>query len=70
VVTAYTIEIENSNNLWQGDVSCDGANAVIVSGLSCVVPMDTLTQSFGLVFDELVYVRISATNVLGTGSWS
>jgi hypothetical protein len=32
--------------------------------------MDSLTATFGYLFDEIVYVRISATNQMGTGAWS
>jgi hypothetical protein len=69
-ITSYTIEIQDSNSLWQSDAQCDGSDSAIVASMNCVVSMDTISTTFGYAFDSIVYVRISATNQMGTGAWS
>jgi hypothetical protein len=69
-ITQYSIEILDSSDLWNQAAECDGSLASVVAARQCVVPMDTLTSLYGYQFDELVLVRISATNLLGQGPWS
>lgn len=69
-ISSYTIEIYDFMGLWQSDSSCNGAEAEVIAALECVVPMDTLTETFGLSFDDIVYVRVQATNAMGQGAWS
>ena len=39
--------------------------------LRCVVPMSTFTEAtFGYLFDDVVYVRVKATNSYGYGELS
>jgi hypothetical protein len=70
IILAYHIELLASDDSWQSDASCDGSLSSVVSSRECIIPMDTLTASFGYLFDELVYVRISASNQMGQGIWS
>lgn len=70
MISAYHIEITDSNSLWQTHSECDGTDAQIISSLRCVVSMDTLSLTYGLQFDETVIVRVSASNSMGQGAWS
>lgn len=63
-ITAFKIEILNkAGNTWFTDSSCDGAIALTVTALRCVVPMSDLTAApFNYVFQDVVIVRVSAAN--------
>lgn len=72
-IDAYHIEIQDYNSLWQQDAACDGSGASseqIIAMQSCIVPMANLRVNLGLQFDALVYVRVSASNMMGQGAWS
>lgn len=69
-ITAYKIEIlDVTDTTWSQDLTnCNGANAVIMSNLYCIVPMSTLIASpFNYLYGDLVQIRISAQNTHG---WS
>jgi hypothetical protein len=69
-ISAYVIEIQDVNGIWLNEpISCDGSNIAIVGLRTCLIPMQTLSGvTFGLAFDTLVQVRVSATNNKGTGT--
>lgn len=69
-ISAYHIELTDNNGLWQTEPLCDGSQQETIDALSCIIPMDTLSLSHGLIFDAFVYVRISASNQMGQGAWS
>jgi len=69
-ISAYYIEIKDQSGNWQTTPECDGSTAQVINALSCVVSMDTLSLSYGLAFNEIVIVRISAQNIMGQGAWS
>lgn len=48
--------------------SCDATSPTIRDALRCVVPMSTFTSgTFGYLFDDVVLVRVRATNSYGYG---
>lgn len=71
-IVAYKIEIANKAlTTWSEVASCDGADPTTRDALQCVVMMDVFTgATFGYVFDDVVYVRVSATNFYGFGEIS
>lgn len=71
-IEAYKIEIANkAQTSWSEVSSCDGADPVVRDALQCIVPMSTFTGPlFGYVFDDVVYVRVSAKNHYGFGAIS
>jgi hypothetical protein len=71
-ITAYLIEIQDvlpSQGTWHSVSACNGADPTTMAALSCVVPMSILTDptTLGYTFDEVVWVRVSATNSYGYG---
>jgi hypothetical protein len=70
VISAYQIEIQDYNGLWQVEGACDGSDAGIVAATLCIVPMADLRNNLALNFDMLIYARVSASNVMGQGAWS
>ena len=71
-ITAYLVEIADAAGAtWNTVTSCNGADPTIMAALTCVVPMSTLTATsnpeLSYVFDQVVYVRVSATNSYGYG---
>jgi len=68
-ITAYLIEIANkAGDSWTTHTSCDGSSPSVIEALRCVVPMSALTEvPFNYVFDDLVVVRVSASNSFGFG---
>ena len=69
-ILSYTIEF-NSVSGWQAAGSCNGLeDAQIVLTQTCTVSMSTFTDEFGLTLHDLIQVRVSATNSIGTGIWS
>ena len=64
-IIAYHIEFMTASSLWQPDPTCDGSTQSVLNQQSCVIPMDNLALSFGLVFDQLIKVRVSASNARG-----
>lgn len=71
-ITAYKIEIANkAGNAWLTDVQCNGASQSVVDSRACVVNMTTLTGStFLYEFNDVVYVKVSASNAFGFGDVS
>lgn len=73
-ILSYLIEIQGSDGTWHQDtVYCDGGDPTIVSGTTCSIPLTTLadtTGDFALAPGALVAVRVSANNLLGTGTAS
>jgi hypothetical protein len=71
-IQTYTIEIfhQGTTSDWSSTASCDGSSSSVISSLSCFVPMSTLTAApYSYAFDDLVLVRILATNNYGDGSY-
>lgn len=69
-ISAYKIEIaDKAMTTWIEDASCNGADPAIRDSLVCVVPMSDLTDpaTYGYVFDDVIVVRVSATNSYGFG---
>ena len=68
-ITSYLIEIKDSLSGWNTELTdCDGSDGTIITNLYCIVPMTTLTSApFTLSLDDLVEVRILATNSVGNG---
>lgn len=67
-LTSYAVEIaDTTTSTWTADTTnCDGSNASVMSNLYCIIPMSTLTSSpYSLTFDQLVQVRVRATNSKG-----
>lgn len=71
-ITAYKIEIANKDGTaWSTDAQCDGTKTSIVSSRTCVITMPTLTAApYSYVFDDVVYVKVSAQNAFGFGAVS
>jgi hypothetical protein len=72
-ITAYKVEIANkAQTAWSEVASCDGSAPAIRDALRCVVAMDVFTDpaTFGYLFDDVVYVRVKATNSYGYGELS
>jgi len=67
------IEIkQKSSDTWSQVDSCDGSAPAIRDALRCVVAMSVFTEptTFGYLFDDVVYVRVKATNSYGYGELS
>ena len=72
-IEAYKIEIANkAQTSWSEVASCDGTDPLVRDALRCTVSMSTFTDAgtFGYVFDDVVYVRVSATNLYLFGELS
>lgn len=72
-ITSYKIEIaDTAGTTWTEDLTdCDGSDGTILTNMYCIIPMSTLTAGpYSYAFDELVEVRASATNSIGTGTVS
>lgn len=73
-ILSYIVEIQGSDAAWYLETTyCDGSNPDTVAAASCTLPQTILTDatgSFVLTRADLVAARISATNILGTGSTS
>jgi hypothetical protein len=69
-ITEYEIEAKTSSGDWLS--ICDGSDAQVVATLRCIVDMSVLTEptTFGLVFEDMVEVRVAARNVNGLGEYS
>jgi len=59
-ITRYHVEVLAGS--WQLLQDCS------LSG--CEIPMIEFTMTYGLAFDQLIEVRVSASNMMGQGSWS
>lgn len=69
-IESYSIEF-NTDSGWQTSGDCDGSNdAQVVLTRTCTVPMTTFSDTFGLTFDQLIQVRVSATNSIGISEYS
>jgi hypothetical protein len=72
-IEAYKIEIANkAQTSWSEVAACDGTDPLVRDALRCTVSMSTFTDAgtFGYVFDDVVYVRVSATNLYLFGELS
>lgn len=70
-IDSYTIEIQGTDDQWREEADCDGSDPAIRDARSCTIPMATLSSpDHSLPFDDLVYVRILATNTRGDGPLS
>jgi len=72
VITSFKIEIANKlGTTWSTDAACDGSVPAAPGALRCVILMSTLTAApFSYIFDDVVYVRVSAANYYGFGALS
>jgi hypothetical protein len=73
VITAYSIEFANkAQTTWTTVAACDGAAPATRDALRCVVAMSVFTDAatFGYIFDDVVFVRVKATNSYGYGELS
>ena len=67
-ISAYKIEIQHDNGNWiEETTTCSGSSSTVIAALSCVISMNTLTSTYGLLFGEIVAVRVSAYNI---NDWS
>lgn len=67
-ITQYLIEISDSlMTTWTPNtLNCDGSSTTIINNKYCIIPMSDLTiPPYSYVFNQLVYVRISAKNAEG-----
>jgi len=60
-IDAYQVEVMDSNGLWKDFDTTE---------TSTVVSMATLIDELGLSYEDLVVVRVSASNLMGQGPWS
>lgn len=71
-ITAYKVEIANNDGTaWYTDAACVGTSSTVVTSRACVIPMTTLTSApYNYIFDDVVYVKVSAQNAFGFGAVS
>jgi hypothetical protein len=71
-ITAYTIEIQQVGAAgWNADSACVGSDPTTRANLYCVVAMSSLTAApHSLVRGNLVVVRVTVTNSIGTSATS
>lgn len=71
-LTSFLIEIADVTGLvWSTAAACDGTSPTVIAAQSCVVLMSTLTAApFNYLFNDVVYVRVSAANFYGFGAVS
>lgn len=70
-ISAYKVEIENSASAFSEETSyCDGSSAAIIAAATCDVPLTHLINSYGLQLEDLVVVRITASNSEGSSGAS
>jgi len=70
IITGYVLKIVKSDGTYLEDTAvCDGV--ALKNTFQCIVPMTTLTASpYLLGFGDLVSTIISATNSVGSSSFS
>lgn len=64
-ITEYLVEIANADKsaFFEDTVACGGADPSLTQ---CLIPMTSLTEHpFYLLFNELIYARVSAKNIYG-----
>jgi hypothetical protein len=68
-ITDYKVEIaDKAGTTWHIEPSCLGTDVDVKTNLKCVVLMSSLTSApYNYVFDDLVQVRVQATNFFGFG---
>lgn len=72
-LTRYTIMIQNSDGTTfdESILHCDGTDSTILSNAQCTVPISALQSvPFNLPWGSAIYVKVSATNVVGTSEFS
>ncbi len=70
-IYAYTIQIKDNDGDWNTTSYCDGTDSLIVSSLTCTIPMNVFRDDpFNLPFNTLIEVRGFAINLLGTSTAS
>ena len=65
---SYLVEIANGDNtsFFVDSTDCDGSDPSVTQ---CSIPMSTLaTTPFNLIFNEIVYVQVSAINSYGAST--
>ncbi len=68
-ITKYLVEFQKKAGAWSTILGeCDGSNTVIFAARECSVLMSTLVNSFSLVYNDVVNVRVSAYNLEGYSS--
>jgi hypothetical protein len=73
VIVAWTIPFNNGDPITQYhvEVLADSWQQLLDCKLpGCEIPMLDFTVTYGLAFDQLIEVRVSASNMMGQGSWS
>jgi hypothetical protein len=72
VITSYQVTVATSASAFvEETVSCNGADAAIITALACEIPLATLRASpFSLAFDDTVSAKVVALNINGAGSAS
>jgi hypothetical protein len=64
-IVSYLVEFakKGSTTIWSVVPTCDGSVATIRDAHTCTVSMDVFqTATFGYGFDDVVYVRVTASN--------
>lgn len=72
-LTSYTVKIRLADGIsYLPDLTnCDGANAAVISTMSCIVPVSTLRAApFSLPWAASVWATVQATNVYGSSEES
>jgi hypothetical protein len=72
-ITAYTITLRQIDGVTysQDLLSCNGANAAVISALMCTIPFATLQEApFNLVWGSSVFAKVTATNIIGVSQSS
>lgn len=66
-ITTYRITLKQKDETFSVNLAnCDGTSLVIVSSLTCLVPLDALTAApYSLVFGDSVFAKVQATNYYG-----
>ena len=65
-ITSYKIYLQATDSNWHETSSCNGADATVISSLSCTIPITELTAApFNLAGQASVYAKFTATNIIG-----
>lgn len=69
-VTAFDILIADDSGQFISSSECDGTDPTTVSNLYCLVSISTLMGTLGLDQGDLVAAKVTAINVIGSGTQS
>jgi hypothetical protein len=71
-ITGYTITMMQSNGSFSPDlVNCDGRVPSIIAARTCIIPVSVLrAEPFNLEWGSSIWVKVSATNIIGDGQFS